>query len=127
MDPFNIRNAPRKSGREATLVSTYLPSSVAEQISLNALVHGQARSLWLVKAATLLLKQQKISQQQAMQILAQRVRSKWEYLKTSQEHEPEWDESKELRSYLDEVRRILRRRGVTEETSEQIIKQSGLI
>ena len=125
-DPFNVKSAPRKSNKEGVLVSSYLPPVLAEHLALNALVSGQTRSLILTKAVYDYVNKKGVKFPEMVKILGKQVKVTWETIKTRGEFYEEWEESKEKAKYIDGVKEILKKRGVTEKTIELIIKESGI-
>lgn len=126
IDPFNVKNSPQTPGREMALVSTYLPTQLAERLALIALMQGQSRSMWIVKAVASMVANQKNTKDEIVTILARRIRSKWNFVVASKTGQA-WNATEELNRYLKNTRQILKRRGVSSGTTETILKQTGLV
>lgn len=126
IDPFNVKNSPQSPGREMTLVSAYLPTPLAERLSLIALAQGQSRSMWIVKAVASLVGSQRNTKEEIITVLARRVRARWDFIVTGKVGQ-KWDRDVECKEYLENTRYILKRRGIPSAISEKILQQTGLI
>jgi len=123
-DPFNVRNAPRRSDREMVRITAYLPVNVAEEFALLALVKDLSRAALLTKAISGVLTKNKMPMVTLIEEAARRIKLKWEFIANTMTWDSDKQPQKEFLLYLEEVREILKKRGLNDTVIAEILKRS---
>jgi len=123
---FGIEKAA-KADEEMTVVGGYIPQPLAETLALLAVFQGKARSVIIGQAIEVYLSMHDVDKNKLIDLLAKIVAAQWNVYCIGKQTISDWDEEKQKKSFVEECRVILLKRGLTETLITKILKKAKVL
>jgi hypothetical protein len=114
----------KKSNADSrVIIGAYVPESLVQELSANALYSGISRSALIEAALTYFMKNYKKPESDIVTKLSRRVLAEWDSFRTVSSGKMNWDERDSFAKYRASILKALKKKGLKNELINKIMER----